>query len=233
LASVPETRFRSGDHLSFYLDRCSLFAGLPRDQRSELARRAQELRLERRQPFFREGEAGGAWFVLCTGSVKISRTSASGEAVILDIVGTGGAFGSVGLAAGAAYPVTAVALESCHALSWGPDQVQDVIARTPVLVRNMLSLLSRQTIDLEERYLELATEKVAQRVVRTLERLAARHGTTDPVDIPLSREMLARMTGTTLFTVSRLLSGWESTGIVAGRREGLVVQDRRRLELLS
>jgi hypothetical protein len=38
------------------------------------------------------------------------------------------------------------------------------------------------------------------------------------------------MTGTTLFTISRILSRWAEKGIVFPRREAVVVLDAQRLE---
>jgi CRP-like cAMP-binding protein len=49
------------------------------------------------------------------------------------------------------------------------------------------------------------------------------------IEVLLSREELAQMTGTTLFTVSRILSKWKDAGFVEPRREAVVVLDQRRL----
>jgi CRP-like cAMP-binding protein len=49
------------------------------------------------------------------------------------------------------------------------------------------------------------------------------------VKISLSREDLAQMTGTTLFTISRLLSQWGEEGFVLPLREAVVVLDAERL----
>ena len=54
-----------------------------------------------------------------------------------------------------------------------------------------------------------------------------------PMDVSLSRQELAEMTGTTLFTVSRLLSGWEARGIVAPRREAVAILDVESLRVIS
>jgi CRP-like cAMP-binding protein len=43
------------------------------------------------------------------------------------------------------------------------------------------------------------------------------------IDIPLSRQDLAEMTGTTLYTASRTLSGWERDGIIETGRQRLVI----------
>ncbi len=44
------------------------------------------------------------------------------------------------------------------------------------------------------------------------------------IDMPLSRQDLAEMTGTTLYTVSRILSQWEQKGYVESRREHVVIR---------
>jgi CRP/FNR family transcriptional regulator, nitrogen oxide reductase regulator len=49
----------------------------------------------------------------------------------------------------------------------------------------------------------------------------------------LSREELAQMTGTTLFTISRLLSKWGEEGFVLPKREAVVVVDSSRLVQVS
>ncbi|HEY9087545.1 MAG TPA: helix-turn-helix domain-containing protein, partial [Anaerolineaceae bacterium] len=44
------------------------------------------------------------------------------------------------------------------------------------------------------------------------------------LDLPISRQDLAEMSGTTLFTVSRILSQWEGQGLVATGRERIVIR---------
>ena len=43
------------------------------------------------------------------------------------------------------------------------------------------------------------------------------------IDFPISRQDIAEMTGTTLFTVGRLLSAWEARGIVKNGRQRTVL----------
>jgi CRP-like cAMP-binding protein len=43
------------------------------------------------------------------------------------------------------------------------------------------------------------------------------------LDLPLSRQDLAEMTGTTLYSVSRTLSGWEQQGLIESGRERIVI----------
>jgi hypothetical protein len=43
------------------------------------------------------------------------------------------------------------------------------------------------------------------------------------IDFPVSRQDIAEMTGTTLYTVSRLMSSWEERGILSGGRQHIVL----------
>jgi CRP/FNR family transcriptional regulator, nitrogen oxide reductase regulator len=49
----------------------------------------------------------------------------------------------------------------------------------------------------------------------------------------MSREELAQMTGTTLFTISRILSKWAERGIVVPRREAILVGNPKGLESVA
>jgi len=88
---------------------------------------------------------------------------------------------------------------------------------------------------MEERYREISTEKVAGRLSHQLVRLMNQVGrkVDGAMEICLSREELAQLTGTTLFTVSRLLSDWDQRGIVSTRREAVSVHDVEALRELG
>ena len=53
------------------------------------------------------------------------------------------------------------------------------------------------------------------------------------IAFPMTRQDISEMTGTTLHTVSRLLSAWEKDGIVSSRRKHVTVTDPHRLVVLS
>ena len=44
------------------------------------------------------------------------------------------------------------------------------------------------------------------------------------IDVPLSRDDIAQMTGTTLFTVSRILSRFEADGLIEAGRQRIVIR---------
>ena len=50
---------------------------------------------------------------------------------------------------------------------------------------------------------------------------------------PDGREVIVRITGTTLFTVSRALSGWEEQGLVTGSRERITIKQPAKLREIA
>ena len=72
--------------------------------------------------------------------------------------------------------------------------------------------------EFQSRLREVATERVPQRLAHMLLRLARQAGRPVAngtlIDFPLTRQDLAEMIGTTLYTVSRLLTEWSERGIV-------------------
>jgi CRP-like cAMP-binding protein len=69
----------------------------------------------------------------------------------------------------------------------------------------------------EIRHVLLASHIRLQEQARSLQKVE--------VEIGLSGEGLAQMTGTTLYTVNRLLSAWEAHGLMNSRRESLMIRD--------
>jgi CRP-like cAMP-binding protein len=86
---------------------------------------------------------------------------------------------------------------------------------------DMMQLMTAYIQEMQSRYRELATERVEQRICRTVLRLASQSGqkVEDSIELALSREDLAEMSGTTLHTVSRVLADWDRRGIVKAGRE--------------
>jgi CRP-like cAMP-binding protein len=81
---------------------------------------------------------------------------------------------------------------------------------------------------------ELTTARVGQRLAHTLLRLARQCGQIGPEGVlitqPLTRQELADLTGTTLYTVSRTLSEWESKGLIESRKRLLLLRSLPKLE---
>jgi CRP-like cAMP-binding protein len=216
------------DTLLDLLARAALFRDLGPEALAEVLASARARRVADGEAVFREGEAAERFCVVAEGRLKLTQLGADGNEVIVRFVGPGEATAALAIFEGAEYPLTAAAVGPTWVLEWARAEVQAMLARHPALAVATVRLLSERLREVQERFRELATERVAQRVARALLRLVRQAGRKVEdgvlIDMPLSRQDLAEMTGTTLYTVSRVLSEWEARGIVASGRERVTVR---------
>ncbi|MFI5394333.1 MAG: Crp/Fnr family transcriptional regulator [Candidatus Binatia bacterium] len=207
------------DTLNRLLRLVPLFRGLGPSELAAVDQAAENHEVERARHFFEDGGHGDTVYLLRHGCVKIIQAVPRDTRVLLRVVGPGELFGAMGDLGDQLRPVSAQALCWCQALSWNRTVIGRFMKTYPVIALNALSELEDQLFDLQSRYQGLAAERVERRIARTLIRLAghAGHETQDGllIDLPLSRQDLATMTGTTLWTVSRILSAWERNGVIA------------------
>ena len=216
---------------------CPLFQGLSTEGCREVATRAWNVVAPRRSVLFHEGEAAHFLGFLYSGRVKLLQTGTAGPEATIRLVVSGQVLGGLGLSPGEVQGATAIALETSHVLTWRRPDLETLFSRYPVLPINALRIQARRLRETSERNRELATEKVPQRLARTLLRVAQPAGRRfeDAVfaDVPLSQAELAELTGTTLFTVSRILSDWAGQGIVKSGRERVVIENARILATIA
>ena len=213
------------------LERTPLFSGiLPCDQ-SKLLAAARLKEFARGEMLHSEGDPVDQIILLTRGLVKITQLGMRGAEVILRLSVPGDVVGAVSLFSTGKHCTTAQAFRACHSLVWDAALFKSAVERLPALHRNLVCIVVANLEELEERFREVATERVAPRVACQLVRLAERIGRSvnGAIEIGVSREELAQMTGTTLFTVSRLLSAWEERGLVRPLREAVAVCDMQSL----
>ncbi len=219
------------------LESVSLFQGLTPAERQEIYQAAHLRAVEKGELFFVQGEEAHTLYVLTRGRVRLNQLSPEGEQVLLRVIVPGQLFGGVAVLSGTTYPVAAEAVAASEALGWDGETMARLMERYPTIARNALRLLAERIQELQERYRELATERVERRVASAVLRLARQTGRKVEggvlIDFPLSREDLAAMTGTTLYTVSRILKRWEKQGLVEAGRQRLLIRSPHGLVVLA
>ncbi len=177
--------------------------------------------------FFMEEDPAEVAYVLIEGKVKLTQVTPDGQQVILGYLIPGRVFGIIAILKKVAYPVSAEAVGTCRVLAWDRATMNRLMERSPRLALNALHIMAGQIREFQNRVRELSTQRVEQRIARTVLRLARQSGyKTDQgvlIDLPLSRQDLAEMTGTTLYTVSRVLKEWENKGLVQSKRQQVMI----------
>ena len=186
---------------------------------------------------FEQGAEATEFFALLHGRLKVVQTTPDGQQVVVRHVNPGDIFGIAKAMRRTDYPATAAAVVDSLALAWPSAQWESFIARSPVLALNALQTVGQRLQDAHARIRELSTEEVERRIAHALLRLVHQAGrkTEDGIliDFPVTRQDIAEMTGTTLHTVSRVMTAWEAKGLVASGRKKVTVKDAHRLHVLA
>ena len=210
------------------LRRVSVFQSATDEDLDLIAQHAIERSIEEGEFFFFQGDPAAYLYVLTSGRAKLMQTNPAGQQVNLRTINAWQMFGALGAVREAAtYPASAQALEHSTALAVKSDYLHELMETRPYLSFDLMRLMTGYIQEMQERYRELATEKVERRIARVLLRLASQMGIKNEGGIELSftRQDLAEMSGTTLYTVSRTLSDWERQGLVEAGRERVLIRN--------
>jgi CRP-like cAMP-binding protein len=188
--------------------------------------------------FFLQSDPATHAYVLLEGRVKMIQITPNGQQITLRIMTPGQTYGGIALLnPRSGYPATAQAVENSTAMCWDTVHLRALVEQEPSISLNVMSLMHGYITELQERQKALVTDRVEQRIARNLLKLAAQSGKKIKdgvlIDLPLTRQDIAEMSGTTLFTVSRTLNAWERDGLLDIGRERVVICDPHRLVSIS
>ena len=187
---------------------------------------------------FTEGHSARDVYVVCTGRLKLSMTSAEGRKLIVRIARPGDLLGIHAALSGQSYEATAEALTPCRI---------DFISRKDLLV-----LLERQrsyglsvavaiSKDFTDFFADarglLLSISAAEKLARLLLRLADKFGrrTTNGVSFKtlLTHEEIAQMIGVSRETVTRSLNTFKRNRVIRTGEGGVVILNRVALAALA
>ena len=214
-----------------------LFAGLSEDDLDFVLQDARSFRVEKETAIFEQEGAAKSFYLLLHGHVRVERVTPDGHQIIVRYISEGELLGIAMVMGRTAYPATAMAAVDCTVLEWPNTRWPLLAARIPSLAGNLVKTVGARLEDAHTRVVEMSTERVEQRVAHTILRLLKQTGRKVEdgveIDFPISRQDIAEMTGATLFTISRILSEWETLGVVRGGRQKIIVTQPHRLLVIA
>lgn len=216
------------------LRRLPLFRRLSADDRARVAAVARLVHHARGSHIFGEGDEAHAFLAVVEGRVKVYKSTPAGKEIILEIFGPGDPLGAVAVYEGAPFPASALALDDVTCLRLEQRDFFDLLERYPVLVRGLLSGLTLRLAELTRRLADLTGARVEARFARLFLKLAHQIGRPERggtfVPMPLARQELADLTGTTIESAIRIMSRWQKEDVLHTEKDGFVVLDRATLE---
>ncbi|MFI4903534.1 MAG: Crp/Fnr family transcriptional regulator [Burkholderiales bacterium] len=214
-----------------------LFHGLQGSEIDSVVGVATIRSLRRGEVLFQQGAQPAEFYVVAEGWVKMTHVTQSGDQIALRFVQRGEHVGGATLVRGVPFPTTAMAASDAVIIAWKAAFIHDLLAGSRAVARNALGMVGDRADEFLSRIQELASDSVEVRLARHVTELVRRSARkTDRgigVEFPISRQDLAELCGTTLFTVSRILTRWRDLGLVDPGRQRIVVRDVARLAGLA
>jgi len=218
----------------FYLQKIPLFANLKEAELQSLSQIVIERTYKKNSNIFFEGDPGDGVYFIKAGQVKVIKTSEEGGEQILHLLGPGDIFGEVVLFDGSDFPATAQAVVDSQIgmiRNWDMDVF---IRANPEVALKLLKVMSHRLRDAQIKIKNLALQDTLRRTVGMLLHLAQEHGkrTAEGIEInlPLSRQELANMVGTSRETVTRILSRLNKEGLIVLEKQKIIILDEEELQ---
>ncbi len=215
------------------LNSVALFRGLDTRQLNTIIEAGVQRKAIKNTFLFHQSQTAKNFYVVLEGKFKLLQVTEEGQQVILGYKNPGEAFAIIAVLSEIPYPISAQAVEDSTVLCWSDEVMLDLMNRYPVLAMNSIQILTNHIREFQDRFREIATERVERRIARALMRLAGHSGRKVDegilIEMVLTRQDLAEMIGTTLYTVSRTLRQWEKQGLVKSKREQVTITSPHKL----
>jgi CRP-like cAMP-binding protein len=216
------------------IGRLPFFRHLPAEAILNINRLFEDRDITAGQAIYFEGDAAERLYIVTTGKVKLLRNTSLGREVLLDILQTGEYFGNITSLNKKEYTETATAQTDGCILQISAKNFETILVRHPDVTLKVLDAVSKRLEESQELIKQLSSFSIDERIASALIRLAGKLGERKPrgvlIQLPFSRQDLAAMTGTTVETVSRVMSHFSAQGLITTGRKWVSINDLRALE---
>jgi CRP-like cAMP-binding protein len=213
-----------------------LFSELEDAELDRVLTQSVELSIDKGTAVFEQGRAATSFYLLIEGHLKVVQITPDGQQLIIRFVVPGDLYGIAKALNRDDYPATALALVDSLTLAWSMTLWDDFM-RLQGFAGEVVRMIGGRVQEAHTRLKEMATQNVEQRVAQAVLRLVRHSGRKVEqgvlIDFPVTRQDIAEASGTTLHSVSRILSAWEGKGMVAGSRKKVIVRDLEALEAIA
>ncbi len=210
-----------------------IFQGLDEDQFTDLISIAERREYKKGEIIFSEGDEGKGLYVVETGKIKIFKLSFEGKEHIFHIYGPGNIFGEVAVFSGKKFPAFAQAIHSTSLIFFPKEEVALLISENPSLAFNMMASLSMRLREFTVMVENLALKDVPARMAAYLIVLSKEQDNIGAITLPVTKNQIAGLLGTTPETISRVFARMVNEKIINVDNKAITILDYLRLTELA
>ena len=178
---------------------------------SELGTHNRVKSYKKKTEIFSEGETPLHVFFVKSGTVKIFKSHPDGKELIIGMVNPNEFLGYEAILENRSYEESAAAMHDSE-LTIIPKNDFLTLIQTPAISASFISLLCKKVAEKETQLLNLAYNSVRQRTAEALLKVSQLKDTKN--NISISRDDLAKIVGTAVESVIRVLSDFKDEGLI-------------------
>lgn len=213
----------------------TLLNAVPEEEREVLLERSHLAFAERGETIWFHGTECDFVGLVGVGFVKMVMATASGQELTAELMGPGQIFGLLGAVEGQGCPLSARAVCATWYLKLPKRDILLTYQKVDTLKDHLLRRTTHRLRHSHEMLARMSSGRVSERIVAILFLLAESYGRPTSagtlIDVPLTRQDIGDMAGTTVETTIRVMSKWQKEGLIATDQRHITICDRPRLEL--
>ena len=208
--------------VSIGIQNAALFEGLSQEELNLVTSRASLKDLPKGVAIFRQEEPANEMFLLESGRARLHEITADGRELLIRFVRPGEVFGDKAAIPGSEYRASAVSDTPVRAYSWTTGSIVNLLQEVPRLAINLFKIATQYSHYSRERYRLLATSSAEARIHWAVAELARLFGSPQANATAITgravQQDIADLAITTIYTVSRVLRGYEQEGVLTKKR---------------
>lgn len=193
----------------------SFFSDLPLAESGVLHLEKKTVAFKKGELIFQEGSRPRGLFCIQEGKVKIVQTGPDGKEIILHLANNANIMGHRAILGNDTYSCSAYAIEDCTVCFIPRNTFIELVEKNSKLAFQIIQLLARELKESEEKTTIIAQSTSREKIIKSLILLADCYGFEEDnktLNVIVSREELANMSGTTRETATRILSELKEEG---------------------
>ena len=203
-----------------------LLTDLPEFRVGALLEGAEEKWLAHREVLFRAGEEAAAFVIVLEGALKLVKSSATGDDVVVFIATPGDPVGGlIMMQARSVYPVTVIAMGQSKVMKIPRSTFEKAWSSDAAILQKISGAFVARVGDLQDQKV-FVKAPLPVKIARLLLSLIERFDSLEPgvLPVPLTRQEIADSTGASVESVIRVMSDWSKRGILKTSDQHIEVQ---------
>jgi len=190
---------------------------------ADLTKASRIFSVQKGETVFMQGDPSDSIYFLKEGIIKISRINPDGRKLTIDLIRPGEFFGELCLAGERERRTIAEAMADSLCCEIDREYTEDHMKKRPDVALKLIKIIGDRRLAMENLLEDMAFMDISTRVISLL----LKYAEDNIVNIPLTHQEIADLTGSTRVSVSRSIAKLRNQGLIETSKERIKLLDNK------